>query len=351
MTFKTILSLTASTIKFFTIILLLTKTNAEANTNKSYSNDAGILSIMYHRFNENKYPSTNIKFHIFKEHIDIVKNNGFEFYNPKNLEKNFHEVKMNKKILITVDDAFESFYEFAWPYLKKNKIPFVLFVSTEPVGSNGYMTWEQIKEVEKEEFAFIGNHSHSHKYLIDYEHDFFENDIKKSIEIFKRQLGYNPKFFSYPFGEYSLRHKKFIQENFLFGFGQNSGVIDKNKDIFELPRFPINEKYGDLERFKFLINLNPLEYKSISLEDMLILSNNNPPELSIEFFKNQKNLQNINCFSNEGGEWNNTNINLDGNMLNIIFKEKFNDRRGRINCSLRDNIGWRWFGLQFSIKN
>ena len=47
---------------------------------------------------------------------------------------------MNKKILITVDDAFESFYEFAWPYLKKNKIPFVLFVSTEPVGSNGYMT-------------------------------------------------------------------------------------------------------------------------------------------------------------------------------------------------------------------
>ena len=84
---------------------------------------------------------------------------------------------------------------------------------------------------------------------------------------------------------------------------------------------------------------------------MLILSKNNPPELSIEFFKNQENLQNINCFSNEGGEWNNTNINLDGNMLNIIFKEKFNDRRGRINCSLRDNIGWRWFGLQFSIKN
>ena len=30
-----------------------------------------------------------------------------------------------------------------------------------------------------------------------------------------------------------------------------------------LPRFPINEKYGDLKRFKFLIKLNPLQYKSL----------------------------------------------------------------------------------------
>ena len=37
---------------------------------------------------------------------------------------------------------------------KKNKIPFILFVSTEPVGKNGYMTWEQIKEVEKEKFVY-----------------------------------------------------------------------------------------------------------------------------------------------------------------------------------------------------
>ena len=63
--------------------------------------------------------------------------------------------------------------------------------------------------------------------------------------------------FSYPFGEYSLEQKKYITENFDYAFGQHSGVIDLNKDKYELPRFPINEKYGDLERFKFLINLLP----------------------------------------------------------------------------------------------
>ena len=33
------------------------------------------------------------------------------------------------------------------------------------------------------------------------------------------------------------------------------------------------------------------------------------------------------------------------------FRDKFKDRRGRINCSLNDNGNWRWLGLQFTINN
>ena len=46
--------------------------NAEANNSKFYSDDLGTLSLMYHRFNENKYPSTNIKMDIFKKQINII---------------------------------------------------------------------------------------------------------------------------------------------------------------------------------------------------------------------------------------------------------------------------------------
>ena len=42
------------------------------------------------------------------------------------------------------DDAFESFYINAWPILKSEKIPFILFVSTREIGKHGYMTWDQI---------------------------------------------------------------------------------------------------------------------------------------------------------------------------------------------------------------
>ena len=310
----------------------------------------GVLSLMYHRFNENKYPSTNIQIDIFKEQINIIKELQYEFYDPNEFAKNFSIPKKNKKILITIDDAFSSFYENAWPFLKENKIPFILFVSTEAVGKFNYMNWSQIKEIEKESFAYIGNHSHSHEYLVDFSKEKFFEDIENSIKIFSSKLGYNPIFFSYPFGEYSNEIKRYISKNFMFSFGQHSGVIDINKDKFELPRFPINEKYGDLKRFKFLIKLHPLQFKKLNPQEKLLDIKNNPPNFSVEFFENQKNIDKINCFSNEGNKWEKSNISISNNILSIDFREKFSFRRGRINCSLQDDNIWRWFGIQFSIK-
>ena len=83
---------------------------------------------MYHRFEENKYPSTNIKIDIFQKHLNIIKENNFSFLSPNNFELEFGKVTKEKKVLLTIDDAFSSFYLNAWPILKKDKIPFILFV-------------------------------------------------------------------------------------------------------------------------------------------------------------------------------------------------------------------------------
>tara|TARA_B100000035_G_scaffold16303_1_gene13155 strand:- start:183 stop:1238 length:1056 start_codon:yes stop_codon:yes gene_type:complete len=346
---KKILSLAASITKLIIINLFLLQTVVYATEKQYHHNEQGILSLMYHRFDENKYPSTNIKMDVFKKQIEIIKRNNFEFFDPKNFSEEFNKVKTDKKILITIDDAFLSFYENAWPFLKENQIPFILFTSTNFIGKKGYMNIDQLREVEKESFAYLGNHSHMHEYMVTFDFNKFTNDIDRSIEIFNNLFNYNPIFFSYPFGEYSLEQKNYISSKFEYAFGQHSGVIDLNKDPYELPRFPINEKYGDLKRFEFLIKLLPLQYSKIIPEDKLIL-NNNPPKMEIEFFKEQKNLSAINCFSDEGDSWNNSNIELIENTLVVHFREKFNFRRGRINCSLNDNEGWRWFGSQFSIN-
>jgi len=351
MSVKKIFSAVASITKLFIILIfLISNSKGEENNIKYYSNDMGILSLMYHRFNENKYPSTNIQMDIFKEQIKIINQLNYEFYKPIEFVKNFSIPKKNKKILITIDDAYLSFYENAWPFLKNNQIPFILFVSTEAIGKFGYMNWDQIREIEKENFVNIGNHSHSHSYLVDLKIEEVLKDIEMSKKIFFSELGYNPIFFSYPFGEYSNEIKKYISKNFMYSFGQHSGVIDINKNKFELPRFPINEKYGDLERFKFLIKLQPLQFKKIKPEEKLLNKKNNPPNFSVEFFKEQKNINNVNCFSNEGNKWRKSNLNINNNILKINFNEKFLFRRGRINCSLNDDGVWRWFGIQFSIK-
>ena len=102
-------------------MLFNSNSKAEKENIKYYSDDKGVLALMYHRFDENKYPSTNIQMDIFKQQIEVIKRLKYNFYDPKNLEKNFYNIKIEKKILITIDDAFSSFYEVAWPYLKKKK--------------------------------------------------------------------------------------------------------------------------------------------------------------------------------------------------------------------------------------
>ncbi len=304
---------------------------------------------MYHRFNESKYPSTNIQMNIFLKQIQLIKEMNYDFIHPNDFKKNYNLPKKQKKILLTIDDGFKSFYENAWPYLKQNKIPFILFVSTEPVGNNGYMTWDQIKEIEKENFAIIGHHSHSHEYLIEKSNQEFIEDIELANSIFMEQIGYIPSLFSYPFGEYSEFMRNYISENFSFAFGQHSGVIDLNKEKFQLPRFPINEHYGEIKRFDSIVKTFPLEYKNLKPIEKKINKKNNPPNFSVEFFDNQKNIKNIQCYSNEGDKWEKSITRINKNTLTIKFREAFKPRRGRINCSLNDNGKWRWFGAQFIV--
>ena len=79
---------------------------------------------MYHRFDENKYPSTNIKMNDFLEHIKIIEENNINFINPKNFENELKNNKSQRKVLLTIDDGFSSFYENAWPVLKKKENSF-----------------------------------------------------------------------------------------------------------------------------------------------------------------------------------------------------------------------------------
>ena len=307
---------------------------------------------MYHRFNENKYPSTNIKIADFKEHINLIKTNNFVFINPKNFEQKLRNEKDKKKILITIDDAFLSFYENAWPILKKNKIPFILFVSTREVGNFNYMNWQQIKEISKEDFVYIGNHSHSHEYLVDEEPETIINDINKAMLILEKNIGYKSDFFSYPFGEYSLDFKKIIKNmEFKYAFGQHSGVVDDTKNFLELPRFPINEKYGTIKRFQTILNTIPFKFKKITPEERYIKNGSNPPKVEIEFLDEYKNIKLINCYSNEENKWRKSKIKfIETNIIQIILSGKFTTERGRINCSLRENNGlWRWLGIQFVV--
>ena len=119
--------------------------------------------------------------------------------------------------------------------------------------------------------------------------------------------------------------------------------------------FSIRIAHDDIREYSFT-NLARAEYMRRIMIDHLeqkikkLNDKNNPPKLIISFFNEQENIDDITCYSNDGGNWKKSNLRFEKHTLTINFNEKFLPRRGRINCSLNDNGKWRWFGTQFVIK-
>jgi peptidoglycan/xylan/chitin deacetylase (PgdA/CDA1 family) len=343
-------------IKRIILIIFLIIANLSEVNSQEYQNEKGIIGLMYHRFEENKYPTTNVRLKEFNLQLEIINQNKIEFISIDELRKILIENKSydSKKVLITVDDAFRSFYDNGWKVLKEKKIPFVLFFNTREVNSNNpnYMTWDQVREIHNSKIGTIGGHSFSHEYLVNKSEREIKEDLEKSHKDFLRELSFKPNYFSYPFGEYSSAFKKIVKEfNYELAFGQHSGVIDKSKDLFELPRYPVNESYGKAERFLTLLNTKPFPFKSFKPENKFITKFENPPKIEIEFFKEITNLEKINCFANDGGEWSKKKISfIEKNWIKVNLDKKFTTRTGRINCSLLDKDNqWRWLGFQFIV--
>ena len=87
-------------------------------------------------------------------------------------------------------------------------------------------------------------------------------------------------------------------------------------------------------------------------EDKYLLQSKNPPKIEIEFYEDIDNLDQINCFSNEGNKWRNSKLTFASkNILKIEIVEKFVGERGRVNCSLKEKDGyWRWLGMQYVVS-
>ena len=324
------------------IILLITSV---LFVSKLFANENSVAVFVYHRFGENDYPSTNIRINQFKKHLDeLTKNN----YNVVSTEEIINALTNNKDlpektVALTIDDAFFSIYKKAWPLLKEKKLPFTIFVSTEPVKSNSknYMNWEQIKEMDSHGVT-IGHHTKDHLHLVTKEKEKIISEIEEANNDFLKNLGYVPDIFAYPYGEYSSEIKQITKNYFKAAFGQQSGGIYNGIDIFELPRYSLNEQYGDLKRFRFAANSYGLKIKNI-LPENKVITDANPPLLGFTLLDDLEGS--LKCYPSHNIKADL--IKLGNKRIEVRFNKAFPKGRTRVNCTINDTTKWRWSGFQF----
>ena len=324
------------------IILLITSV---LFVSKLFANENSVAVFVYHRFGENDYPSTNIRINQFKKHLDeLTKNN----YNVVSTEEIINALINNKDlpektVALTIDDAFFSIYKKAWPLLKEKKLPFTIFVSTGPLRSNSknYMNWEQIKEMVNHGVT-IGHHTKNHLHLVTKEKEKIISEIEEANNDLLKNLGDVPDIFAYPYGEYSSEVKQITKSYFKAAFGQQSGGIYNGIDIFELPRYSLNEQYGDLKRFKFAANSYGLKIKNI-LPENKVITDANPPLLGFTLLDDLEGS--LKCYPSHNIKADL--IKLGNKRIEVRFNKAFPKGRTRVNCTINDNTKWRWSGFQF----
>lgn len=308
--------------------------------------------LMYHRFGEATHPSTNIRLDQFEAHLAELAKPKYTVLPIPEIIARLKDRKPlpDRTVAISIDDAFLSVYAEAWPRLKAAGLPFTLFVATSAVDgrAGGYMSWKQIREL-RDAGVTIGSQTHSHLHMASVSQARNARDLKTSNDSFRNELGAAPRIIAYPYGEYSLAAGQAVKDaGFTTGFGQHSGVLHPDADMFYLPRFAMNENYGDMSRFTLAVNALPLRVKEISPADPLLSAANNPPILGFTVTgEAAKRLSRLRCYPSNQGQ---ARLEILGPRVEVRLDNAFAAGRGRINCTMLSTSGrWRWYGLQFFI--
>ncbi|NMM49946.1 polysaccharide deacetylase family protein [Marinigracilibium pacificum] len=313
-----------------------------------------VVSFVYHRFGDKRFPSTNISIESFESHLKYLTENNFKlltFSEAVDYLKN--DLPENKVAVITIDDGYKSFYKNAFPLLIKYKVPATLFINTSTIGKDDYMSWTEIKEVNKRGVE-IGNHTHSHQYFLNLpiheRHLKFEEEVKLSQSIIKDELGRSPKVFAYPYGELDLKMKAIIKKlGFIGAAAQNSGVIHSNSDKFICPRFPMTDSYGDISGFAQKANMSPL--KILEGSPLLFdLEDQSDQKLEVLFDKGELIIDRLQCFI-QGSECKSQISINDKGLVRVIIQPKeliVNRRRVLFTITVPDrNNNWYWYSYLF----
>jgi len=304
-----------------------------------------VVAFVYHRFGDNKYPSTNISTVLFEQHLSYLKTHEFKVltFGEAIDYINNPAIPYSKKVAcITIDDGYKSFQSNAVPLLQKYNYKATVFINSESVGGGTYMDWNDLKEIHDQGIE-IGNHSHGHAYFLNTAKneriEFFKNDVQKCQEEIHKHLGFYPDIFAYPYGEFDLEMKTALDGmDFKGAAAQNSGVM-YHCDNFAFARFPMAGSYASLDGFIEKANMKALR-ANCATSSSFVLEGDNPPTITIEIDSSGADLSRLNCFTSGDCE-----TAVNGNLVTIKAKNKLNGRRTlyTITAPSKKGNAWYWY--------
>jgi len=169
------------------------------------------LILMYHRISDKHQSNAfTITPALFENDIKTLVSLGYRFCTADELHKAIKENRTEKVVAITFDDGYKSDVEVAVPILKKYNACATFFIIGSKVGTEEYVTEDDIRTMSESGVAQIGNHSYDYhektydevKSLYSESNYVILDDIKNNQNYLKTITGKEITAYSYPYGIY-----------------------------------------------------------------------------------------------------------------------------------------------------
>ena len=147
----------------------------------------------------------------FENLLKVIKKNNFKFIG---LSDYIDSCQKDNQVVLTFDDGYETFYQYAYPILKEMSLTATIFIPADFIGKTNrwdysgsvfpskHLSRQQIKELSRNNIT-IASHGLAHRCLTQLSDRLLKIELTRSKEILEDTIERKVSFISYPFGRFN----------------------------------------------------------------------------------------------------------------------------------------------------
>ena len=176
----------------------------------------------------------------FRTQVDAMTKAGARFVSLAQIEAFYGGRPLPKNaVLLTFADNYRGFLTYAYPLLKRRRIPVAMFVHTGFVGSKvgrPKMNWDELRRLDREGICTVGSQTVTHRSLDGLSTPEIAKELRDSKAVLERQLGHPVRYLAYPNGAYNAKVEAIAAE---IGYRLAFGEVQKpfGKDPYAVERY------------------------------------------------------------------------------------------------------------------
>ncbi len=174
----------------------------------------------------------------FARHMKFLNRHGYHVISFDDLVEGLKKGRVFARgtVVIQFDDGYQDNYTEAFGVLKKYNFPAMVFLVSDKIGTPGFMTWEQVKEMDAHGFK-AGAHTRHHVYLPEASFEVATDEIAGSKKIIEERIGHPIDYFCYPSGGFTEETQTIVERSgFKAAVTTNRGRDRYNRDLFAIRR-------------------------------------------------------------------------------------------------------------------